>query len=429
MTLNPLERSTIFACTGCGIVALLFPYPPVKVVTGIVLALTFLRVSFREFYLALALFIFFLPLQAVAGIGSILVPGLNPQTGFVAFLGFLALMQPPLPASPDLRVVRNPATAPLACMLAVLIFSAFYSAAVSEHTLMSQLTNVKNGFLYTVLLWLCFAKVRRNHDKLLIVVFVFLAVLLNVVVSLRNVFDTLSAAVIFLRHRAASLISDQPNLYGGFLALYLFFFIGFLLYYPLSKRQHITLAICTGAVALNLLYTLSRGAWLAAALVTVFLVLTKSRRMLAPLAVFLVALMFAAPEVVVDRWQDTVTSEEYSLKNLTAEESEADEAASRIVQWRTFPSMFMLNPLIGIGKGNYAETHYARGHDVMVRSPHSSIIALGVEEGMIGLGCYIWLLTTIYRSAAQRFRIVQNPTDKALSFGTMSATLCLFFWT
>jgi O-antigen ligase len=239
--------------------------------------------------------------------------------------------------------------------------------------------------------------------------------------------ETFAAGLIFFRHRAASLISSQPNLYGGFLALYLFYFIAFLLYYPMPKRQRLALGMCTGLVALNLLYTLSRGAWLAAALVTTFLVLAKSRRMLIPLVIFLIALAAAAPDVVVDRWQRTVDSDEYRLSNLTAERVDIDEAASRITQWRTFPSMLMLNPLLGIGKGNYAETHYALGNDVFARAPHSSIIAIGVEEGVFGLFCYLWLLFAVYKSAARLFRTATDPLDKALSFGTMSATLCLFF--
>jgi O-antigen ligase len=149
--------------------------------------------------------------------------------------------------------------------------------------------------------------------------------------------------------------------------------------------------------------------------------------MLIPLAIFSIALATAAPDVVVDRWQSTVDSNEYSLSHLTAQESDIDEAASRIIQWRTFPSMLMLNPLMGIGKGNYAGTHYALGYDVMARSPHSSIIAIGVEEGIFGLICYLWLLIVIYRSAARLFRTAQDPIDTALSFGTMAATLCLFF--
>jgi O-antigen ligase len=216
-------------------------------------------------------------------------------------------------------------------------------------------------------------------------------------------------------------------LYGGFLALYLFFFIGLLLYYPMSKRQRTVLAICTGLVALNLLYTLSRGAWLAAAIVTAFVVLTKSLRMLIPLTIFVVALVFTAPGVVVERWDSTMTSNEYSVRHLTADETELNEAASRIKQWRTFPSMFMINPLLGIGKGNYARTNWALGHDTEFRAPHSSIISIGVEAGIFGLGCYLWLLLAIYRGAAKRFRVVQDPLDKALSFGTFSATLCLLF--
>jgi O-antigen ligase len=431
-SLTSEEKRVLYTCAACCITALLLPYPPVKVVAGVVLAATFFRIAFRYYYMAVALFIFFLPLQEVGGGASFLLPGLNLQTAFVCFFIGLALLQTPETSEPDAPaqpapLVRNPVTAPLGCLLVILLLSAFHSAAATQWTLWSQLTNLKNSFIYCVFFWLCFAKIRRNHEKLVIVMFVFLSVLFNVAVSLRNVFETLSAALIFLRHRAASLISDQPNLYGGFLALYLFFFIGFLLYYPMPKRHRTLLGVCTGLVALNLLYTLSRGAWLAAALVTVFVVVTKSLRMLVPLGVFVVALLLSAPGVVVERWQSTMTSNEYRLEHLAAGSDEADEAASRVIQWRTFPTMLMLNPIFGIGKGNYAETHFAMGYDEKARTPHSSIISLGVEEGVFGLACYLWLLRVIYREATRRFRTVQDPIERALSFGTLAATLCLFF--
>jgi O-antigen ligase len=262
---------------------------------------------------------------------------------------------------------------------------------------------------------------------LIVLLFVLLGVLLNVAVSLKGVSSTLAAGLIFLRHRATSLISDQPNLYGGFLALYLFFFLGLLLYGRLSKRHQIVLGICTGALALNLLYTLSRGAWLAATLTVCFVVVAKSRRMLGPVVVFVVALIFMGPGVVLGRWQDTFASDRYNLGHLTAEEATIDEAASRIIQWRTLPRMFLISPVTGIGKGRYAATYYDYGYDVQLRSPHSSVIALAVEEGIFGVIFYGWLLFVLYRSAAKRFQASEDPIEKALSFGTMSATLCLFF--
>jgi O-antigen ligase len=149
--------------------------------------------------------------------------------------------------------------------------------------------------------------------------------------------------------------------------------------------------------------------------------------MLVPVLIFLIGLMLAAPSVVTERWQTTVESDRYSLGNLTAQDVTIDEAASRIIQWRTLPTLFMLNPLIGIGKGQYALTHYELGYDVQVRSAHSSIISLAVEEGIVGIFFYLWLLFVLYRSSAKLFRTTRDPFEKALSFGTMSATLCLFF--
>jgi O-antigen ligase len=424
------EKATLGVSIGCVVAAVLFPHPAIKLITALALGLTFLRVSFRHYYLAVSLFVLFLPLQEVVGNTSILVPGLNLQTALVVFFILLFLAQPvPSRGAGKLRsgAVRNPVTLPLVCLLTLLLVSVFHSGTIPGENLWEHLAGIKNGFIYTAFFWLCFVKVREKREKLIVLLFVFVAVLLNVALSLRGVSRTLAAGLIFLRHRATSLITDQPNLYGGFLALYLFFFIGFVLYYPLSKRYKVLFSLCTGLVALNLLYTLSRGAWLAAALATCFVALTKSRRMLIPVVLFVVMIAVAVPAVVVERWQDTVEADRYSLRNLTADEATIDEAASRIIQWRTFPSMLMLNPLIGIGKGRYGQTYYGFGYDDRARSPHSSIIALGVEAVIFGLAMYLWLLFVLYRSAARCFRTAEHAVDRVLSFGTMSATICLLF--
>jgi O-antigen ligase len=427
--LTSVEKNTLLICASCGVAALILPHVVVKIVLALVLGMTLLRVSFAHYYLAVGVFAFLLPLHPVVGERSFLVAGVNLQTLSALFFVLLGFAKRP-DTRDELRHVpsiRNPAIVPLACLVAVLILSAVHSTAVAGRSLQAEIADIKNAFIYSLFVWLSFAHIRKDHERLVVLLFVVLGVLFNVVISLRAVAGTFAAGLIFLRHRATSLITDQPNLYGGFLALYLFFFLGLLLYGPLSRRQKMGLGISTGFVALNLLYTLSRGAWLAAALTACLVAVTKSRRMLVPIGTFVVGLMFLAPGVVVERWQDTLRSDGYSLRHLTAAEATIDEAASRIIQWRTLPEMFLLNPMMGIGKGLYNETHYESGYDDRYRAPHSSVIALAVEQGVFGLIFYFWLLTAVYLSAAKRFRTSEQPIQKALAFGTMAATVCLFF--
>ena len=126
--------------------------------------------------------------------------------------------------------------APVLVLLALMVTSAMIVALSSDASAIGLLTSVKNSFAYALLALIVFRRVKEPEHKLMVLVCVFLSVLINVLFSLREVSQTLASGRIFMRHRAISLISDQPNLYAGFLSMYVFFFIAFLMYYPSNPQ-------------------------------------------------------------------------------------------------------------------------------------------------------------------------------------------------
>jgi O-antigen ligase len=407
---------------GCGALAVAYPQPLTKMLVAVVLAVGYLRAALTSFHLALAGFILFVSFFDTAFRGSILIPGLNLQTGFVLFLVVCAVMADPGKG----ELPRNPTETPLICFLLVMTVSAVMVSITTSTDLMSTFTRVKNSVAYPSLMLLAYRRVREPRHKLMIVICVFVAVLANVLFSLREVGVTQALHLAFMRHRATSLISTQPNLYAGFLSIYLFFFIAFLMYYPASRKVKLILLGATCLVVMNLVYTMSRGAWLACIVAAVYVTGTKGRRLLVPIAILAVFVYFWAPDIAGDRWGTTLTGKyDPSLLVQNREESDAEEAAVRVVQWRSFASMVSEHPVFGVGYGGFAEFFKSGGYFPVAKSAHSSIIEIGVEFGVIGLIFYFWILGATYRAASRTFKVSTHPIDRALGLGLLAATVCL----
>jgi len=195
--------------------------------------------------------------------------------------------------------------------------------------------------------------------------------------------------------------------------MYLLFFLSFLVHFTLPIKQKILFGGLTFLVGLNLLYTMSRGAWLAFLGASIILTATKKRRLLVPLMILCTVVWLAAPEEAENRW-DSSFAEDMSAS-----------VQIRSLQWRTFLPMMAQNPIIGVGFQKFNETWYERGYFNRPKAPHSSIISIGVEEGVIGLIFYFWILSANYRHASKLYKTSLDPLDQTLSLGLMGATVCL----
>jgi O-antigen ligase len=417
------DKLALLTCIGSVVVAFLFPYPPTKYLLALVLGFTFVTLSVRHFYLAVCFFVFFLPLQRLVSTQSFFVPGLNLQTVFIiyfALLGAFFASQSEVHREEQ----RNPALIPLIGLFLIVLLSAVHTKLVAGYSVSEVFSIAKNWFSYTFFVYLTFLYVRERHQKLVLLLFVFLTVLLNSLLSMRQVFTAVVLDRNLLRHRAVSLIVDQPNLYGGFLAMYLFFFLAFLAFYPMSRTKRLIFAGCTALVALNLLYTFSRGAWLACMLTALFIAAAKSRRLLIPMAAVAVILYIWMPDTASERW-DSGFEGKYAMSHFSEDDPES-EAALRIVQWKSFLPMMMQSPIFGIGLDRYNQSLYSLGYHFEPRAAHSTVIEIGVEQGVIGLAFYFLLLYVLYRNAARIYRESSDPLDRALALGMVGATICLF---
>jgi O-antigen ligase len=371
----------------------------------------------RYFHIGIAVFVLLFPLHVLIPDSILPVRGLNVQTAFVLYFVLLGMLTGPRDDSTAIR--WNPILVPLVGLIVVLALSAVRSGLSGGPSFGESFAALKGSFIYAALMPLVFHRVTDERDKRFILAAILLVSALTALHSQLSVFQKSGLGLNLMRHRAMSLIVDQPNMWGGYLAMFLFLFFGVLMYYPLSWRARLLVVAGSAIVGLNLVYTLSRGAWLAFAVTATLISLTKAPRLLVPIGAALLILTLRSPEIVVDRL-NSIIEEGYDPALLTADTIEGQETALRIVQWRTFLPFLIQNPVFGVGFGEYER------YDVFARSAHSSLIKIGIEQGLIGLFFYAWILGGAAVRSSRILKHSEQPLGKVLALGLLASTICLF---
>jgi O-antigen ligase len=178
-------------------------------------------------------------------------------------------------------------------------------------------------------------------------------------------------------------------------------------------------------VLLNLIYTQSRGAWLAFGATALLVAGVKARRMIVPLVLIAGALYLWTPDFAVTRFSSSL-EDGYDPALLMRKNVEEEEAASRVIQWRSFLPLMSEYGLIGVGFGQYGRVYKAEGYDTKARSAHATPIEIGVEQGIVALLVYFWLFAAVYwRASALLKDPDSSPTARVLALGLLGATVCV----
>lgn len=224
----------------------------------------------------------------------------------------------------------------------------------------------------------------------------------------------------------------QPNPFAGYLNLTLPVALGIALF---ASRRDVRLVgwVVTLAVAVIMVTTLSRGAWLGFAVALVAMGIFASKR----LAVFIwlgllgVALViFAAvfgiiPFGISERVLAAFGLAGVSLDSVTAENF---SAVQRLAFWSAGFNMWDNNPLLGVGIGNYIEAYpkYApQGWDTVLGHAHDYYLNAAAETGLIGLAAYLVLLFNAFRQVASSVRMAPAGVWFGVALGFLGALTAL----
>lgn len=174
-----------------------------------------------------------------------------------------------------------------------------------------------------------------------------------------------------------------------------------------------------------LLYSFSRGGYAGALIGLMSVGLLKSRKLLAIVALILIAWQTLLPVSVQERILMTTGDR--------AEGAEFDPSAQeRVTLWEDAVQLFEQNPVTGTG----FETYQFMGRVGPYRDTHNYYIKILAESGMVGLTLFAILLWKLFKSGLDLFRRAEDSFWSAVGLGFValmaSAIITNFFgdrWT
>jgi len=196
------------------------------------------------------------------------------------------------------------------------------------------------------------------------------------------------------------------NHYGAFFAHFLFILVGLFLF----TKNKINKIVLFGVIALTIrcvIYTFSRGAYLAVLAGLFFMGLVKDKRILILLFVFLIFWRSLVPVAVVERI-DMTRNEQGELE---------DSAAQRIVLWNIAWNMFKESPIIGKGFDTFQIHTEADTHNMYMK-----ILA---EMGVMGLLAFLFLLYQAFFVGWRLYKAAKDNFFKSLGLGFCTCVLSL----
>ncbi|MBI2755789.1 MAG: O-antigen ligase family protein [Chloroflexi bacterium] len=220
---------------------------------------------------------------------------------------------------------------------------------------------------------------------------------------------------------------EQPNPFGGYLSTVLPVALAVALAPGTSRTVRWTSRIAVVCLALGIALSQSRGAWLglAVAFVVAVLVLGGRARLLlgagmaALLATVLAAFAGLLPASIVQRVSQAV--EYFGVFDVRTVEltSENWAVVERMAHWQAGWGMFLDNPWLGVGAGNYPEAYpfyYINDWLDPLGHAHNYYINTLAELGVVGLGILVLFLTFVFATLfhAARARLGPAPQPEAV---------------
>jgi putative inorganic carbon (HCO3(-)) transporter len=208
------------------------------------------------------------------------------------------------------------------------------------------------------------------------------------------------------------------NGFAAFETMFCAFLLGL---HSFARRQAVKLAllglIATGCYCI--LYSFSRGAYLASLGVLIVLGVLRQRKLILVFVLLLVIWQAVLPEAVQERILMTKRDETTGQFESSAQE--------RLDLWEDAKGLFLSSPIAGIG----FDTYEFLGRVGPFRDTHNYYIKVAVETGIVGLVAFLWLLLKMCRLGYQLFRSSDDPfwASVGLGFvGLMSAAVLLNFF-
>jgi O-antigen ligase len=205
-------------------------------------------------------------------------------------------------------------------------------------------------------------------------------------------------------------ILSSPNVLGSFLVMLIPVTVSQLLSARTRLLRYYYIA-CLAPMALSLVFTYSRGAWLAMAGAFVIYGLIYNWRILLALG----AAVYTAPKLIpgISSRIGYMLSPAYLLSSARA---------GRVARWNKAIEKMQLNPLFGEGFGRYGGAVAAR-YIPSSNYVDNFYLKTGAESGLVGLVALVWLLISGVRCVLNSYRRLTDPYLKGLAGGLFAGLM------
>ena len=276
----------------------------------------------------------------------------------------------------------------LACVLAI----------ITSVDLESSIKHLKKLVQFVIFFWVVNAVKDRKQRDLLIG----LLIIAGLVVALNGLSPYLSTDYSISQRLKGTL--SKESTFSGVLMLAGLVALGQCLFY---KPKKYWLMGSAGVIALCLLMTMARQAWLGSLLGAVFLVFYWNKKYLLIFPLLLIVTLLFASEQVTDRI--------YSFKNF-----KDGSFQQRVSSWKGGWEIFKDHPVTGCGFKcvDYIHSQYPDPTENVARfrGMHSNIFQLLVDTGVIGFGTWLSIWVVYFIEIFKRLRALaeEEPQDNTV---------------
>ena len=197
------------------------------------------------------------------------------------------------------------------------------------------------------------------------------------------------------------------NLTAAYLAQFAVFVWG-ILQFVKAKKYKLAGYGLVAATLFALMFTFSRGGYLAALFGVLVLGILKDRKLLAVIVVFLLTWQALVPTAVRQR----------VLMTKTAEGTLETSAQERVNLWKESWDSFVHSPIVGNGFATFQYGH----HEANLRDTHNIFVKVMVETGIVGMIFFLLLLAQMLALSYRLFRRARDPLYRGLGLGLLIAT-------
>jgi O-antigen ligase len=224
----------------------------------------------------------------------------------------------------------------------------------------------------------------------------------------------------------------QPNPFAGYLASVLPLALVMIFVGP-SRRYRAFAFVCAGIIGTAILMSLSRGAWLGLVVALMVMLLSwrpSAARVLALFAAVGVVLAILGatnlmPPILAERLGPV--AEYFGVFDVRDVRPTPENFAliERLAHWQAGWEMFLDNPILGVGAGNYPVRYIdysLPGWPDSLGHAHNFYLNMAAEAGLAASLALVWVLVSIMATARAAFR-KSVGFSRGLALGLLGATV------